>query len=233
MNPYLEQDDIRRDFHKTFLARLAAAVRAQFADHYILMIAEHLYVHELPVEPPILTTKGAAPGESPVPVIVPLVDVERLSRLEIRELPGRRLVTVIELLIPMNKYSGPDREQYLLERGRLLACPVHLVEIDLLRGGPRMPFASALPDCDYSVLVSRKEKRPRVEFWPIRLRDPLPVIPVPLREPDRDAQLDMQVALHQVYDEARYGNYIYQGSPEPALRREDAAWAQQFVPAQA
>jgi hypothetical protein len=147
-------------------------------------------------------------------------------------LRGRRLITVIELLSPTNKYSGPDREQYLLEHSRLLASPAHLVEIDLLRGGPRMPFASALPDCDYSVLVSRKEKRPRAEYWPIRLRDPLPVIPVPLREPDRDAQLDLQAALHQVYDEARYGNYIYQGSLEPALNAADAAWAQQFVPAQ-
>jgi hypothetical protein len=76
MNPYLEQDDIRRDFHKTFLVRLAVTVRAQLADDYILKIEEHLYVHERPVEPCILTTKGNAPAEVPVPVILPLVDVE-------------------------------------------------------------------------------------------------------------------------------------------------------------
>jgi hypothetical protein len=55
--------------------------------------------------------------------------------------------------------------------------------------------------------------------------------PVPLREPDQDVRLDLQAALHQVYDEACYGNYIYQGTPQPSLRPEDAAWAQQVVPA--
>ncbi len=46
------------------------------------------------------------------------------------------------------------------------------------------------PECHYSVLVSRAERRPAVEFWPIRLRDRLPLIPIPLRGPDEDARLD-------------------------------------------
>jgi hypothetical protein len=80
----------------------------------------------------------------------------------------------------------------------LLASAVHLVEIDLLRGGPRMPFASALPECDYGILVSRMEDRPRADFWPVQLRQPLPVIPIPLRAPDPDARLELQAILHHV-----------------------------------
>ncbi len=112
----------------------------------------------------------------------------------------------------------------------MLGSSVHLVEIDLLRGGPRMPFASELPNCDYYALISRMEKRPMADFWPIRLRDRLPTIPIPVREPDPDARLDLQAVLHRVYDAARYANYVYEGTPQPALRGEDAAWARQFVP---
>ncbi|MCX7423579.1 MAG: DUF4058 family protein [Planctomycetia bacterium] len=36
--------------------------------------------------------------------------------------------------------------------------------------------------------------------WPIRLRDGLPSIPVPLRAPDPDARLDLQAVLHTIYD---------------------------------
>ncbi len=81
-------------------------------------------------------------------------------------------MTVIELLSPTNKYAGPDREQYLVKRRELLASPVHFVEIDLLRGGPRMPMQD-LPECDYCVLVSRVETRLDAGLWPIRLREPI------------------------------------------------------------
>ena len=66
----------------------------------------------------------------------------------------------------------------------LLNGPVHLVEIDLLRGGPPLP-AAGRPDCSYSVLVSRVERRLDAEFWPISLPERLPVIPIPVRAPTR------------------------------------------------
>jgi hypothetical protein len=208
MNPYLEQDDVWHDFHEAFLPKVRAQITAQLPGHYIVKIDEHVYIHE----------PSAA------------VDVEGVSFLEIRDRRDRRLVTVIELLSPANKYSSPDREQYLVKRSQLLASAVHLVEIDLLRGGPRMPFVSALPECDYYALVSRMEKRPEADFWAIHLRNPLPIIPIPVRPPDPEVRLDLQATLHSVYDEACYGNYIYAGTPQPALRGEDAAWSQAFVP---
>jgi hypothetical protein len=92
-----------------------------------------------------------------------------------------------------------------------------------------MPSRGLSP-CDYCVVVSRAEQRPKAGCWALRLHDPLPVIPVPLRAPDADARLDVQQLLHRVYDAARYRTYIYDGTPEPALSPEDAAWAQQFIP---
>ncbi len=148
--------------------------------------------------------------------------------MEIRDRRDRDLVTVVELLSPSNKYPGPDREQYLAKRMELLSGTVHLVEIDLLSGGPPLPAADR-PDCSYSVLVSRFERRLDAEFWPISLREPLPVIPIPVRAPDSDARLDLQAVLNQIYDDPGYGDYIYGGAPQPRLREEDATWARQFV----
>jgi hypothetical protein len=79
-------------------------------------------------------------------------------------------------------------------------------------------------------LISRAERRPAAEFWPIRLRDRLPVIPIPLRPADQDGRIDLQEVLHQTYDGPGYENFIYSGSPEPPLTAEDAEWSAQFLP---
>ena len=110
--------------------------------------------------------------------IFPAVDIERHAFLEVRARQDLELVTILELLSPSNKKKGTDREQYLAKRRAILASSVHLVELDLLRGGPRLPVED-LPDCDYCVLVSRAEDRPHVGIWPIQLREVLPTIPIP------------------------------------------------------
>ena len=78
---------------------------------------------------------------------------------------------------------------------------------------------------------SRVEHRPRIDVWPIRLRECLPTIPVPVRSGHPDAVVDFQEVLNTVYDEAEYACHIYSGEPEPPLSPEDAEWARQFVPA--
>ena len=166
-----------------------------------------------------------APAYAKVPEAVA---VERHSYLEIRDREGMALVTVVELLSPSNKRIGPDREQYVAKRRQLFASPTHFVEIDLLRGGPRLPLDD-LPHCDYYALVSRAEERARVGVWPIRLRDRLPVVPVPLRAGDADSRLDLQEGLDKVYDGAGYAYYVYRGTPVPPLAPDDAAWAKQFI----
>ena len=67
------------------------------------------------------------------------------------------------------------------------------------------------------------------EHWPIRLRNALPTIPIPLHAGDADARLDLQALLHRVYDAAGYRHYIYDTSPDPPLGAEDAAWAQRIL----
>jgi Protein of unknown function (DUF4058) len=246
MNPYFEQTDHWLDFHTEFLSALRRLLAPQVGPRYIVQLEEHLYIHDLPPQPRqrlgtadlyVVESGGgelaqAALGllEAPVEVWLPEQDVEKVPFLEVRDRQGRELVTVIELLSPSNKRAGDDREAYLAKRRELLRSPAHLVEIDLLRGWTAMP-QKGRPACDYSVLVSRAEKRRAADFWPIRLRDRLPVIPIPLRPTDAAAGVDLQEALHRAYDGPGYEHYIYGGEPEPSLSANDTAWARQFVPA--
>jgi hypothetical protein len=156
----------------------------------------------------------------------PAVDLERENRIEIRDRETGRIITVIELLSPANKQSGQDRRQFLGKRDELLASEINYIEIDLLRAGPRMPVDN-LPDCEYYALVSRAALRPTADLWPIRLAEPLPNIPVPLREPDADATFDLRRALDQAFEAGGYAAYIYSGEPNPALSADQQAWAKE------
>ena len=128
-----------------------------------------------------------------MPVRIPHVTVE------IRDLAQRRLVTAIEVLSPTNK-RGAGRDEYLAKRRHILLSTAHLVEIDLLRRGQRVPMREALPRSSYFVFVSRAERRPRTDVWPIDLNQPLPEVPIPLEAPDPDVTLDLGGALASVYD---------------------------------
>jgi hypothetical protein len=201
MNPFLEQDAFWQDFHLEFLPAIRERLVAQVRPKYIIMLDEHVYAQ----------------------------DVRRVPFLEVRDRLGRELITVLELLSPANKRGGADREQYMAKREQLLSSAVHFLEIDLLRGGRRMPLENRRA-CDYSVLVSRAEDRPRAGFWPIRLRQRLPIVPVPLQSKDPDARIDLQEVFHDVYDAAGYDDFIYAGRPNPQLSAKDATWARTFLP---
>lgn len=245
MNPYLEQEDVWHDFHQSFIPLLRELLAAQLSPAYVVKVEEQLYVHELSADerlflgradvgvagtrPAALASSRATAQAPAYATIVPAVDLIRRSFIQIRDRQSRDLITVVEFLSPSNKRVSGDREQFLAKRRQILNSPVHFVEIDFLRGGPRMPMED-LPDCDYYVMVSRAEERPRAGVWPIRLRERLPTIPIPVRTPDPDATVDLQVALNRLYDVAGYHYYIYAGNPQPPLHPDDAAWARQFLP---
>ena len=247
MNPFLEQDDAWEDFHHGFITRAQAMLADQAGDNYIVKVETRLYVHELSAEERRFrgradvgisladdvrsnpSTASVATRSAPIELTAPAVDVEKYSFLEIRERRNRRVVTAIELLSPTNKTPGPDRDDYLRKRLNYFQSPCHFVEIDLRRGGSR-PSPPDLPGCDYFVLLNRIEQRPRIGVWPLSLADRLPQIPIPLKAPDADITLDLQVVLDRTYDGAHYGNYIYRETPEPELTPEQHAWAKQFLP---
>lgn len=245
MNPYLEQSSVWQDFHNSLIPAIRDALTRQLSPHFVVKIEEQLFIHEpsaherlrigradVALSKPAHRESGGgstATLDAPRQLVVSTdFDVEKHTYLEVHDRQRRDIVAVIEVLSPSNKQHGADREHYLQKRRGILRSMTHLVEIDLLRGGPKMPAEEAL-DGDYGVLVSRSEDRPKVGYWPILLRDRLPKIPIPLRDPIPLAWLDLQEILHVVYDRAYYKDYIYQGTPDPPLADADRVWAEELV----
>lgn len=246
MDPYLEQPGIWIGFHGQALSAIVAQLVPQVTPSYVVQLEEQRFIHEHPANQrrqvdrgPVAFGNGPWPDaaaratcgvmKAPVQVRLPVVDVQRQRYIEIRDRRNRCLVTVIEFLSPSNKRSGPDREQYLTKRGEILASRANLVEIDLLRCEPALPTESPRPECTYSVLVSRSERRPSADFWSIGLRERLPIIPVPLRPGEPAATLDLQAVLDKVYDEGGFSCLIDNSLPDPPLGDKDLSWAQELA----
>ena len=239
MNPYLERPARWTDFHNSFIVTARTALARQVGEKYFVQVEEHLYLERADEGDELLgvpdldligSEDGSGVGPSaatlvaPVRVTIPGVTRRRLAFLTVRDREGDRVVTVIEMPSPTNKRPGDDRAEFIAKRQRWLASAASYVEIDLLRGGRRLPIRG-LPGCDYYALVSRPAKRRDADLWPIQLRDPLPTIPVPLLAGDTEATLELQPLLHEVHDNAGYGRRLYRRPPVPDLSATDAAWA--------
>ena len=160
-----------------------------------------------------------------MPVRVPQVSIE------IRDVAQRNLVTAIEVLSPTNK-RGEGYREYLDKRQRILLSAAHLIELDLLRKGQRVPMQAPLPPAPYFVLVSRTERRPIVDVWPIQLAERLPIIPVPLLVGDPDVTLNLQLALDTIYDALSYDLSVdYTHPPDVPLDDAAAEWARKHMQA--
>lgn len=145
----------------------------------------------------------------------------RLTRVEIRDTANNRLVTAIEILSPANK-RGTGLDAYQKKRQQFYRAEVHLLELDFIRRGTR-PFSRArLPDTPYCIALTRSPAN-QIEFWPVELFEPLPIVPVPLQAPDKDVPLDLQTAIAAIYEEAAYDLSLdyTQLPPPPALSAEE------------
>ena len=158
-----------------------------------------------------------------IPEAVPHVTVE------IRDAARRQLVTAIEILSPTSK-RGAGAEEYLTKRRRILLSSAHLLEIDLLHDGQRVPMQQPLPSTPYFVFLSRADDRPMTEVWPIALDQPLPTVSTPLLSGDSDISLNLQTVFTSAYDLLGYDLAIdYRQPPEINLSDKDLAWVNQHL----
>ena len=99
----------------------------------------------------------------PVTIDLPVEEIEEVRDLwiEIRHRPDRDLVTAIEVLSPTNKL-GEGYWQYQGKPRALIRQNVHLVELDLLVRGQRLPMRQELPAGDFFAFVSRADCRSKM-----------------------------------------------------------------------
>ncbi|MGQ9875451.1 MAG: DUF4058 family protein [Chloroflexus sp.] len=248
MDPYLEQPALWPDVHARLISAMCDAIQEQLGPAYIALITPYIALESIEIAPTrqafvpdigVLHDDPADTGTAtatitPAPLTLPvqMTVPTRYARIEIRAVVQQTLITAIELLSPANKRPGLDgADAYEKKRQELFASSVHLLEIDLLRGGIRPQLARPLPPTAYCVFLSRAYRRPLVDVWPIALSDPLPVLPVPLSYPDPDVALDLGAVLRQVYRRAHYERLIdYRADPPPPpLAPDEAAWLDQHL----
>jgi hypothetical protein len=248
MDPFLEGSGEWSTFHSLFLSGILETLVPKVRPKYIVRTERHVTVFQEPDEKigVIVPDAVVIEGESPLPpetesggvattvaapAIVRLAFTQKFQQtyLEIRERETGKLVTVIELLSPSNKrFGSPAWGEYLKKRDAIFASDVHLVELDLLRGGARMPMGDPLPKGDYYAIISRSYRRPYCEVYAWTIRDPLPTIPIPLLKGDADVLLDLQQVFNTVYDRAGYDYSLdYNREVEPPLSEEDTEWVKE------
>lgn len=238
MDPFIERQKWR-DFHSTFIPNIKVALTAVVRPRYVVDIEEHVYLARedgeflKKIAPDVAikqqegwleSNDGTVAVES-MPTVLTLPTVETVEEiyLTIRSREDDTVVTVIELLSPTNKLDG--RTEYLNKRNAVLHSEANLVEIDLLRGGKRLPTVERLPKGDFYAFITRAERRPKIEVysWPLERR--LPKIPIPLAEGDPDVSLDLQEVFDSTYDRSGYDYALnYRKPVEPPLTESQSAW---------
>jgi len=253
MDPYIESCGLWDDFHGNLIGDIQRQLAERVPDRYVVRGGERSYIVLEPkdVEPEerraqadvavLLSRESvsslaanstavleAVTSEPPPVELVALIESEfRESFIDIyATAPDRKLVTTIEVLSLSNKrYGSHGWDLYVRKRQAHLSGGANLVEIDLLRGGRRMPMADEWPDSPYYMLVSRKPRTVRCTVWPAHFVRPLPVIPVPLEPPDPDVSLNIQPLIEQIYERSRYARDIDYHKPcRPRFSPAESAW---------
>lgn len=242
MDPFIE-GQCWKDFHSRFIASIGDALMPELRPRYIARVEERVYVDvgetrkeyfpdvgvaklnvktETELE---FADRGGVAVATPVRMTVRSGTI-RFPYLKILDSRRHELVAVIEMLSPTNKRSRSiQRLEYLKKRATLLASAAHLVELDLLRGGSRLPFEQKLPRGDYFASVSRFDERPDVLVYPWRMAESMPTIPIPLLDGDADITLNLQSVFDGVYDRVGYDYSLNYDLPlAPPADEETQAW---------
>ena len=251
MDPFLERASRWQAFHNKLVAEFEYQLADRLPDRYEVRSEAAVYLHEIPFDgrrllgyadgAAVVSGSGALHGGASAAVaaeptargvLLPHVFERTEMFLQVRDADGQEVVTVIELLSRSNKER--HRDQYLAKRDAVLHSPTHLIEIDLLRHGRphhlgQTPAGPIEPSTAYRCLVARAgdlsdHAGRSAEIWEFGLRDPLPVLSVPLRDGEA-VTLDLRAALDVVYHRSRAERSAYKLPPDPPLPPADAAWA--------
>lgn len=250
MDPYLEEPTRWAGVHMNLIVAIQAELNRRLPPPFVAEIDQYVRVQEVGDEDNTLGRRNPdvfvpesngvhAPARSAQSGVATLT--EPTSRVRLATRPpvrhrrvlitttddARPLLTAIEILSPSNKTAGADREAYLAKRGECLASGTNLVEIDLLRAGDRLPMGRPRPPVtDYYVIMSVARERPEASVWAFGVRDPLPVLPIPLRPPLAPVPLDLRACLDRVYEDGGFDRKLrYDAPADPPLNSHDAEWA--------
>ncbi|MEG4278017.1 DUF4058 family protein [Microcoleus sp. MON1_C1] len=249
MDSYLEHPDFWPGIHHLLISEIFRFLSPQLRPKYFVSLEVRMYetadedlsvigIADVNVIQPQTATETtaskvavAAPPTQPLTVTIPMPYQVREGYLEIRERETKELITVIEILSPTNKCTGKGRQMYEEKREEILGSRTHLIEIDLLRRGQKMPVIGNDIESHYSVLVCRGNRRPKADLYAFNVQNPLPAFPLPLRSGDTEPIINLQELFNQIYDIASYDLKIDYRNWEviPPLSEADTIWADAWL----
>jgi hypothetical protein len=245
MDPYLEGylwPDVHQSLAGQFKRQLSPLLTPRYVARLaVYVIGDSVPAHEVGIIYPDVEvirpkkqpsyrggTAVAVPALTPPAMIVPTdIPLEvRLTTVHIHDVANNELITAIEILSPANKRE-PGLSIYREKRIELMGAGVHLLELDLIRRGQRpwLPIDEEMPASPYLMMLTRGGQH-YTEIWPVQLAEPLPVLPVPLKDDDPDVPLDVQEALTTVHNESSYHLTLDYTTPppRPPLSEEENIW---------
>lgn len=244
MDPYLERHWL--DVHGSLIFLAKTALQPQLGDELVARSEERLIVEDFTgqsrmIGPDVRVVEHrlrapVAPTASGIALAEPLVfkaEAEPIHQrnIEIVDVAGGRVITIIEFVSPSNKLPGDGRDKYRKKQEECRLGDVNLVEIDLTRSGRRELLAhrwigARQHDSTYQVSVWRASWGSQAELYPITLKEPLPAVRIPLRAEDPDVALDLHALVASAYEASRFDRTIdYRQPCTPPLEGDDAAWA--------
>jgi len=242
MDPYLEGSEwgsfyieLSVEIRRRLSAQLSSKYSVRAMRRFIMEMPESVVISRRDIYPDTAVIHETAPvwtaPAPPRPVQVATLLPQEIPHyvVEIYAADKKELVTSIEVLSPANK-RGKGYFEYLEKRVAILQSRVHLIEIDWLRRGHRVPMDDSLPQAPYYIFLSRAQKRPILDVWPIQIHSKLPTIPVPLLPEDEDVRLDCQQMFDDLYESLGFAETIdYSQPPEVGLAAETAVFAQAIL----
>jgi hypothetical protein len=248
MDPYLEHPSTWPNVHHRLITAIADDLAPQLLPKYQVLVEERIYqvetqdailvgapdvlVQQLRAKTEASAVAVAPPSTAPLSVTLTIPETVRQGYLEVREIVTGQVITVIEVLSPVNKRAGKGRLDYENKRAMILSSSSNFVEIDLLRQGQPMPIQTDLVRSHYRILVSPQEQRPQADLYCFNLPDPIHSFVLPLRSGDHLPTINLRSLLDGIYDRSGYGLVIDYAQPTvPPLAASDAAWANQWIKA--
>ena len=249
MDPWIENPEYFRDFHSSMIFLIREAINSRVPKGYAARGSQLVWMDDDQLREPdvgVFGRRGEHRFNGPLTLAGALaveeetapVEVEQ-PYLEIRSKDGMRLVTVIEILSRSNKRSGDNgRVAYLKKQAECKEQGVHLVEIDLLRGGPHTTAVSVAKlrakagAFDYHVSITTCNPPIRYYAVPIRMTDALPMIPIPLDPDVEPVRIELQPLFERTYDTGLYGEFMDFTEPcDPPLTAEQQDWTERILKA--
>lgn len=259
MNPYLENPAAWSNLHSRLIVAIANLLGPQIRPKYRVVVEEAVYKRDESYQAVLIgvpdvsvrQSSGQSSGQSsnlsaesrelsaqgnvaiaepePVAVTVPMPNTVRHHYLEIRSLQTSEVITVIEILSPVNK-RGAGRQKYESKRLEILESQTHLVEIDLLHKGQPMPVLGYGLESHYRVLVSPSSDRPQAQLYPFNLQQSLPTFEIPLQPEDIAIAIALKPLLDEIYELSGYDLDVdYRQDPEPNWSPAELEWIDQWL----